>query len=186
MASCADSFPTQQLKMAKLLSPSSLACTHLVAPIGLVPAAENPQGLGFRLSRFLRLWVAGLSRRLLSSCDAHNKSASKEASMDLCCNIGHGFLRSLSLLKSQTCQPASPTLPKSLKLFVFYIGSSRVDTVFLSFQDFCVEAQWLHKRKQFSIPTDGQQSGAQNLAQRSGRCKYRTPATQAQLQACAP
>ena len=66
MASCADRFPTQQLKTAKLLSPGSLAWTNLVALVGLVPAAENPQGLGFRLSRFVRLWVGGLSRRLLS------------------------------------------------------------------------------------------------------------------------
>ena len=66
MASCADGFPTQQLKTVKLLSPGSLALTDLVALFGLVPAAENPQGLGFRLSRFLRLWVGGLSRRLLS------------------------------------------------------------------------------------------------------------------------
>ena len=68
MASCADWFPTQQLKTAKLLSPGSLAWTNLVALVGLVPAAENPQGLGFRLSRFVRLWVGGLSRRLLSVC----------------------------------------------------------------------------------------------------------------------
>ena len=67
MASCTDWFPTQQLKTAKLLSPGSLAWTNLVALIGLVPVAENHQGLGFRLSRFLRLWVGGLSRRLLSS-----------------------------------------------------------------------------------------------------------------------
>ena len=31
-----------------------------------MPAAENPQGLRFRLSQFLRFWVGGLSRRLLS------------------------------------------------------------------------------------------------------------------------
>ena len=31
-----------------------------------MPAAENPQGLGFRLSRYVRLWVGGLSRRLSS------------------------------------------------------------------------------------------------------------------------
>ena len=66
MGSCADGLPTQQLKTAKLLSPGSLAWTNLVALLGLVPAAEKPQGLGFRLSRFLRLWVGGLSRRLLS------------------------------------------------------------------------------------------------------------------------
>ena len=66
MASCADWFPTQQLKTAKLLSPGSLAWTNLVALVGLVPAAENPQRLGFRLSRFVRLCVGGLSRRLLS------------------------------------------------------------------------------------------------------------------------
>ena len=66
MAFCADWFPTQQLKIAKLLSPGSLAWTNRVALIGLVPAAENPQGLGFRLLRFLRLWIGGLSRRLLS------------------------------------------------------------------------------------------------------------------------
>ena len=47
------------------MSPGSLAWTNLVALIGLVPAAENPQGLGFRFSRFLRLGVGGLSRRLL-------------------------------------------------------------------------------------------------------------------------
>ena len=58
--------PIQQLRTAKLLRPGSLAWTSLVAPIGLVPAAENPQALGFRLSRFLRLWLGGLSRRLLS------------------------------------------------------------------------------------------------------------------------
>ena len=31
-----------------------------------MPAAENPQGFAFRLSCFLRHWVGGLSRRLLS------------------------------------------------------------------------------------------------------------------------
>ena len=50
MGSCADGLPTQQLKTAKLLSPGSLAWTNLVALLGLVPAAEKPQGLGFRLS----------------------------------------------------------------------------------------------------------------------------------------
>ena len=40
LACCANYFPIQ-LKTAKLLSPGSLAWTNLVAPIGLVPAAEN-------------------------------------------------------------------------------------------------------------------------------------------------
>ena len=48
LACCADSFPTQQLR---LLSTGSLAGTTLVALIGLVPAAENLE----RLLRFLRL-----------------------------------------------------------------------------------------------------------------------------------
>ena len=74
MVSCADWFPTQQLKTAKLLSPGSLAWTNLVELVGLVPAAENPQGLGFRLSRFVRLWVGGLSRRLLSCREWRNRS----------------------------------------------------------------------------------------------------------------
>ena len=46
LAYCADRFPKQQPKTARLLSPGSLAWTNLVAPVGLVPAAENPQGLG--------------------------------------------------------------------------------------------------------------------------------------------
>ena len=44
--------------------------------IGLVPAAENPQGFAFRLSCFLRLWVGGLSRRLLSNIyDLYNEGS---------------------------------------------------------------------------------------------------------------
>ena len=52
LACCADRFPTQQLKTAKLLSPGSLAWTSLVAPYLLVSCQPlktlKVSRLGFR------------------------------------------------------------------------------------------------------------------------------------------
>ena len=60
-----------------------------------MPAAENPQGLGFRFSRFLRLWVGGLSRRLLSPYPA---------GQIVPILLGLGFIRRVQGLKGSRVQ----------------------------------------------------------------------------------